>query len=150
MTWEACWCYGIISTVPYEQQKIYRQILLFQKIYYLSISLTSLPWHREPSIIVLMSMAKHEKFRIRTQKKINVFEQKYAYTTTVIWPRSYFIKTCSLFKEIFFSDNVISMVQFHFPSTISLISSTHSMSINCYSMIDRIVSDPIFLRRNSN
>ena len=40
---------------PYEQQKIYRQIILFQRIYYLSISLTSLPCHREPSI-VLMSM----------------------------------------------------------------------------------------------
>ena len=25
MTWEAGWRYGIISTVPYEQQKIYRQ-----------------------------------------------------------------------------------------------------------------------------
>ena len=55
MTWEAGWRYGIISTVPYEQQKIYRQIILFQRIYYLSISLTSLPCHREPSI-VLMSM----------------------------------------------------------------------------------------------
>ena len=30
--------YGIMSTVPYEQQKIYRQIILFQRIYYLSIS----------------------------------------------------------------------------------------------------------------
>ena len=49
------WRYGIISTVPYEQQKIYRQIILFQRIYYLSISLTGLPCHREPSI-VLMSM----------------------------------------------------------------------------------------------
>ena len=49
------WCYGIISTVPYEQQKIYRQIIFFQRIYYLSISLTGLPCHREPSI-VLMSM----------------------------------------------------------------------------------------------
>ena len=55
MTWEAGWRYGIISTVPYEQQKIYRQIILFQRIYYLSISLTGLPCHREPSI-VLMSM----------------------------------------------------------------------------------------------
>ena len=55
MTWEAGWHYGIISTVPYEQQKIYRQIILFQRIYYLSISLTGLPCHREPSI-VLMSM----------------------------------------------------------------------------------------------
>ena len=55
MTWEACWRYGIISTVPYEQQKIYRQIILFQRIYNLSISLTGLPCHREPSI-VLMSM----------------------------------------------------------------------------------------------
>ena len=26
MTWEAGWRYGIISTVPYEQQKINRQI----------------------------------------------------------------------------------------------------------------------------
>ena len=26
MTWDAGWRYGIISTVPYEQQKIYRQI----------------------------------------------------------------------------------------------------------------------------
>ena len=49
------WLYGIISTVPYEQQKIYRQIILFQRIYYLSISLTGLPCHREPPI-VLMSM----------------------------------------------------------------------------------------------
>ena len=55
MTWEAGWRYGIISTVPYEQQKIYRQIILFLRIYYLSISLTGLPCHREPSI-VLMSM----------------------------------------------------------------------------------------------
>ena len=55
MTWEAGWRYGIISTVPYEQQKLYRQIILFQRIYYLSISLTGLPRHREPSI-VLMSM----------------------------------------------------------------------------------------------
>ena len=42
--------------VPYEQQKIYRRIILFQRIYYLSSSLTGLPCHREPSII-LMSMA---------------------------------------------------------------------------------------------
>ena len=55
MTWEAGWRYGIMSTAPYEQQKIYRQIILFQRIYYLSISLTGLPCHREPSI-VLMSM----------------------------------------------------------------------------------------------
>ena len=48
----------IISTVPYEQQKIYRQKILFQKIYYLSISLTGIPCHREPSI-VLMSMGKY-------------------------------------------------------------------------------------------
>ena len=26
MTWKAGWRYGIISTVPYEQQKIYGQI----------------------------------------------------------------------------------------------------------------------------
>ena len=32
MTWEAGWRYGIISTVPYEQQKINRQIILFQRI----------------------------------------------------------------------------------------------------------------------
>ena len=56
MTREAGWRYGIISTVPYEQQKINRQIILFQRIYYLAISLTGLPCHREPSI-VLMSMA---------------------------------------------------------------------------------------------
>ena len=56
MTWEAGWRYGIMSTVPYEQQKIYRQIILFQRIYYFSISLTGLPCHREPSI-VLMSMS---------------------------------------------------------------------------------------------
>ena len=56
MTWEAGWRYGIISTVPNEQEKIYRKIILFQRIYYLSISLTGLPCHREPSI-VLMSMA---------------------------------------------------------------------------------------------
>ena len=43
MTWEAGWHYGIISTVPYEQQKINTQIILFQRIYYLSISLTGLP-----------------------------------------------------------------------------------------------------------
>ena len=53
MTWEAGWRYGIISTVPYEQQKIYRKIILFQRIYYLSISLTGLPCHREPSIVLL-------------------------------------------------------------------------------------------------
>ena len=29
MTWEAGWRYGIISTAPYEQQKMYRQIILF-------------------------------------------------------------------------------------------------------------------------
>ena len=53
MTWEAGWRYGIISTVPYEQQKIYRQIIiLYQRIYYLSISLTGLPCHREPSILL--------------------------------------------------------------------------------------------------
>ena len=57
MAWEAGCRYGIISTVPYEQQKINRQIILFQIIYYLSISLTGLPCHREPSI-VLMSMVK--------------------------------------------------------------------------------------------
>ena len=45
MTWEAGWRYGIMSTVPYEQQNYY----------YLSISLTGLPCLREPSI-VLMSM----------------------------------------------------------------------------------------------
>ena len=56
MTWEAGWCYGIISTVPYEQQKIYRQIILFQRIYYLSISLTGLPCHREPSIVLMSVM----------------------------------------------------------------------------------------------
>ena len=61
MTWEAGWRYGIISTVPYEQQKIYRQIILFQRIYYLSISLTGLPCHREPSI-VLMSMLQNKNF----------------------------------------------------------------------------------------
>ena len=55
MTFEAGWRYGIISTVPYKQQKLYRQIILFQIIYFLSISLTGLPCHREPSI-VLMSM----------------------------------------------------------------------------------------------
>ena len=60
MTWEAGWRYGIISTIPYEQQKIYRQIILFQRIYYLSISLTGLPCHRETSI-VLMSMTTHRK-----------------------------------------------------------------------------------------
>ena len=60
MTREAGWRYGIISTVPYEQQKIYRQIILFQRIYYLSISLTGFPCHREPSI-VLMSMYKRLK-----------------------------------------------------------------------------------------
>ena len=58
MTWEAGWRYGIMSTVPYEQQKIYRQIILFQRIYYLSVSLTGLPCHRKPSI-VLMSMVMH-------------------------------------------------------------------------------------------
>ena len=47
----ALWCHIYDS----EQQKIYRQIILFQRIYYLSISLTGLPCHREPSI-VLMSM----------------------------------------------------------------------------------------------
>ena len=52
-------CYGIISTVPHEQWKIYRQIILFQRIYYLSISLTGLPCHRELSI-VLMSMADYK------------------------------------------------------------------------------------------
>ena len=30
--WYHIYGYGIISTVPYEQQKIYRQIILFQKI----------------------------------------------------------------------------------------------------------------------
>ena len=57
MTWEAGCLYGIISTVPYEQQKIYRQIILYfrEDNYYPSISLTGLPRHREPSI-VLMSM----------------------------------------------------------------------------------------------
>ena len=58
MTREAGWRYGIISTVPNEQQKIYRKIILFQRIYYLSISLTGLPCHREPSI-VLMSMLRN-------------------------------------------------------------------------------------------
>ena len=37
---------------------MYRQIILFQRIYYLSISLTGLPCHREPSI-VLMSLISH-------------------------------------------------------------------------------------------
>ena len=58
--WYHIYGYGIISTVPYEQQKIYRQIILFQRIYYLSISLTGLPCHREPSI-VLRSMASVSK-----------------------------------------------------------------------------------------
>ena len=53
MTWEAGWRYGIIYTVPYEQQKINRQIILFQRIYYLSISLTGLSCHREPSIVLM-------------------------------------------------------------------------------------------------
>ena len=53
MTREAGLRYGIISTVAYEQQKIYRQIILFQRIYYLSISLTGLPCHREPSIVLM-------------------------------------------------------------------------------------------------
>ena len=44
-----------LSTVPYEQKKNNRQIILFQRIYYPSISLTGLPCHRELSI-VLMSM----------------------------------------------------------------------------------------------
>ena len=61
MTWEAGWRYGIISTVPYEQQKIYRKIILFQRIYYLFISLIGLPCHREPPIIVLMFMSFHSK-----------------------------------------------------------------------------------------
>ena len=51
--WYHIYGYGIISTVPYEQQKIYRQIILFQRIYYLSISLTGLPCHREPSIVLM-------------------------------------------------------------------------------------------------
>ena len=62
------WCYGIISTVMVgvmvsylrflmNSKKEYRPIILFQRIYYLSISLTGLPCHREPSI-VLMSMVK--------------------------------------------------------------------------------------------
>ena len=63
MTREAGWRYGIISTAPYEQQKIYGQIILFQRIYYLSISLTGLPCHREPSIIVLMSMDYQSNFQ---------------------------------------------------------------------------------------
>ena len=58
MAWEAGWRNGIISTVPHEQQKIHRQIILFQRMYYLYISLTGLPCHREPSI-VLMSMHEH-------------------------------------------------------------------------------------------
>ena len=58
MKWEAGWRYGIISTDPCEQQKIIRQIILFQKIYYLSISLTGHPCHREQSI-VLMFMNEH-------------------------------------------------------------------------------------------
>ena len=53
MTWEAGWRNGIISTGPYEQQKINRQIILFQRIYYFSISLTGLPHHREPSIVLM-------------------------------------------------------------------------------------------------
>ena len=56
MTWEAGLRYSIISTVPYEQQKINRQIILFHRIYYLSISLTGLRFYREPSI-VLVSIA---------------------------------------------------------------------------------------------
>ena len=58
MTWEAGWRYGIISTVPHEQQKLTDKILIIlsQRIYYyLSISLTCLPCHREPSIL-FMSM----------------------------------------------------------------------------------------------
>ena len=62
MTWEAGWRYGIISTAPYEQQKIYRQInnLISENI--LSFhQLTGLPCHREPSI-VLMSMRRYNNF----------------------------------------------------------------------------------------
>ena len=61
------WRYGIISTVAYEQQKINRQIILFQRIYYLSISLTGLPCHREPSI-VLMSMTANCNIKIIFQR----------------------------------------------------------------------------------
>ena len=67
MTREAGWRYGIISTVPYEQQTIYRQIILFQRIYYISISLIGLPCHREPSI-VLMSMVSNYYFFIEKKK----------------------------------------------------------------------------------
>ena len=55
MTWEAGWCYVIISTVPYEQKKNIQTNNLILDNILLSISLTGLPCHREPSI-VLMSM----------------------------------------------------------------------------------------------
>ena len=77
------WRYGIISTVPFEQQKIYRQIILFLRIYYyLSISSTGLPCHREQSI-VLMSM-------LRDSQNIHC--------------RSIFAKICSFFLT---SDTII-------------------------------------------
>ena len=64
MTWEAGWRYGIISTVPYEQQKINRKIILFQTIYYLSISLTGLPCHREPSIVLMFMILYCQKLSV--------------------------------------------------------------------------------------
>ena len=47
--------------------KKYRQIILFQRIYYLSISLTGLPCHHEPSI-ALMSMVNLEWRQVDKQR----------------------------------------------------------------------------------
>ena len=59
MTWEAGWRYGIISTVPYEQQKIYRQIILFQRKYYL-ISEKILSYFREYNLISEKILSFHQ------------------------------------------------------------------------------------------
>ena len=60
-------CYGIISTVPYEQHKIYGQIILFQRIYYLSIGLTGLPCHREPSIVLMSMESQSQRVCVRVR-----------------------------------------------------------------------------------
>ena len=72
MTWEAGWRYGIIIWFLMNSKKFAGNLISFQRIYYLSISLTGLPCHREPSI-VLMSMVTPKK------KKIFIFYNEHFY-----------------------------------------------------------------------
>ena len=72
MTWEAGWRYGIIIRFLMNSKKFADNLISFQRIYYLSISLTGLPCHREQSI-VLMSM-------VTPKKKLFIFSNEHFYS----------------------------------------------------------------------